>query len=130
MRKEDSRLGDKMPDRRIGRFSDMKAGPSHLSEEWHEMHPNEAMMSEKWVDQKPSAARMSEKFVEQMPSKELGSDKWHSMDQESRKDPYAMFPSAGDRTQPMNKSKSTKPSGAGKVERSNQHTEFGSTREI
>ena len=130
MRHEDSKLGDKMPDRKAVKFGDMKAGASHLSDEWHEMHPSEEVMSGKWDEQHPSAARMSEKWVPLEAAASLFSDQFHSMEQGTRKDPYSMFPSAGDRTQPAPKGKSTKAEGAGKYERSTQHTEFGSTREI
>lgn len=128
--RNDSRLGDKMPDRKAVKFGDMKAGNSTLSEEWHEMHPSNPNMSEKWVDQKPSSPRMSQKWVDLETAGTMFSDKFHAMEQGGRKDPYAMFPSAGDRTEPAPKGKPTKASGAGKYDRSTQHTEFGSTREI
>ena len=130
MRNSDSKLGDKFPDSRNVKWGAMKAGASHLSEEWHDLIPSDPKMSEKWVDQKPSAPQMSEKWTDLETLGSEFSDKWASMEQGGRKDPYSMFPSAGDRTQPAAKGKSTKAEGAGKYERSTQHTEFGSTREI
>lgn len=122
------KLGDRMPDRRSVKWGEMKAGESHLSEEWHDMMPSEPRMSEKWVDQKPSSPLMSEKWVDMEASMPKMSEEWVGIETSSRRDPYAMNPSDGNRSQPfkaMSKEKADN-----KVERKTQHTEMGSTREI
>lgn len=115
-----------MPNRKNVKWGEMKAGESHLSEEWHDMQPSAPKMSEEWIDIEPSKARMSEKWAEfENPSDD---GKWFAMKQEGREDPYVMFPSAGDRTQPFKEMKKQTPDN--KVERKTQHSELGSTREI
>lgn len=126
----DERLGDKMPDRKPVKWGNMKAGESHLSEEWHDMTPSSGHMSEKWVEQHPSVARMSEKWVDIEAGSTDFSDKWHEMKQDRRMDPYAMHSSNGDKDTPFKPMKKEHNEKDGKVERSTQHNEFGSTREI
>lgn len=126
----DERLGDKMPARKTDKFSEMKAGSSHLSEEWHEMEPTSPRMSEKWVEQHPSTGRMSEKWDEfENTSNVMGGAQWDVLKQEKRVDPYAMHHSDGNLKTPFKPMAKQKADG-GKVERSTQHNEFGSTREI
>ena len=117
-----------MPDTKDPKWGAMKAGESHLSEEWHDMNPSSGHMSEKWVDMEHSSGHMSEKWIEMEAGSSDFSDRWHEMKQEGRMDPYAMHPSTGDRTVGMKEMKKEKPEIAS--ERSIQHTEFGSTREI
>lgn len=118
-------IGD-MPNRKNVKWGEMKAGESHLSDEFHDMEPSRGHMSEKWVDIQPSKARMSEKWVDMENPSE--GDKWDVMKQEGRDDPYSMHPSSGEREQPFKPMKKEKPDN--KVERATQHNEFGSTREI
>lgn len=124
----DERLGDKMPGSKPVKWGAMVAGESHLSDEWHEMHPSSPLMSEKWVEQHPSSGTMSDKWVEMEASSTPDSDKWHDMKQEGRMDPYAMHHSAGDRSQSFKKMSKETPDN--KAERKTEHNQFGSTREI
>lgn len=86
-----------MPTHRGGKFSEMRAGSSHLSEEWHDMEASECHSSEKWIEQHPSKGHMSEKWIE-MEAGEAKGNEWHEMKQEGRPDPYSMAPSEGYRT--------------------------------
>lgn len=122
-------MGDKMPDRKNDKFSEMRAGESHLSEEWHDMEPSSGHTSEKWVGMEPSKGRMSEKWDHfSNETNGMGGGKWDNMVNEKRTDPYAMHHSNGDRTVGMKSMKKQTPDN--KDGRAIQHTEFGSTREI
>lgn len=116
-----------MPDTKDPKWGAMKSGKTHMSDEWTPMEPSDPRMSDKWDDMEPSAGHMSDKWVEQETDGE-SNPKWNEMKQERRDDPYAMRPSAGDREIGTVSMKKVKPDN--KVERANQHTEFGSTREI
>ena len=125
---KDERLGDKFPAHHNVKWGAMKAGESHLSEEWHDVKSGESPTTDKWDDMTPSKGHMSERYVEMEAGHAPDSDKWHEMKQEKRMDPYAMHSSDGEREtpfKPMAKEKADN-----KVERPNQHTEFGTTREI
>lgn len=124
----DTRLGDRMPDRRAVKFGDMKAGTPRMSDEWTPMESGDARMSEKWVGQSPSSARMSEKWVE-MEAGEPKGNEWHEMRQDKRMDPYSMAPQETDDKTPFKSMEKSKVD-AGKVRRSTQHDEHGQTREI
>lgn len=113
-----------MPNRKNVKWGEMKAGESHLSDEWHDMDAGHS--KENWDDLTPSKARMSEKWVDMENPSDDG--KWFEMKQEGREDPYAMFPNSGDRKQPFKPMKKETPDN--KVERKTQHSELGSTREI
>ena len=96
MRQHDEKLGSKMPDRRAVKFGDMKPSTQHTSGESEEMHPSEGVMSEKYVE--ISIHRkvfMSEKMggARAIPNS-WAANKWYVMEQEGRRDPYSMFPSA------------------------------------
>lgn len=112
-----------MPNRKNVKWGEMKAGESHLSEEWHDMEAGAS--KENWDTLEPSKPRMSEKWVDMENPSDDG--KWFTMKQEGREDPYAMNSSDGNRTQPFKPMKKEAPDN--KVERKNQHTEFGTTRE-
>lgn len=126
MRQHDERLGDKMPDRRAVKWGDMKAGESTLSNEWHTLDACDPVFSEKWDDQAPSKAKMSEKWVDMENSSE--GNKWDTMKQDTRPDPYAMHHSNGDRGESFKAMKKVTPET--KVVRGNQTTEAGTIREI
>ena len=123
------RLGDKMPGHRPSKWASMVPSESHLSEEWHDMKAGESPTTDKWDDMERSKGHMSEKWEEMEAGTSPETDKWHEMKQERRVDPYAMHSSDGERETPFKPMAKEKADG-GKVERPNQHTEFGTTREI
>ena len=125
---KDSRLGDKMPDRKAVKWGDMRPSAPQMSEEWVDMDASTSPTTDKWDDLKPSKGNMSEKWVDIATSGE-DNPQWNEMKHEKRQDPYSMAPSAGDRGEHFKPMKKEKADG-GKVERSTQHNEFGSTREI
>jgi len=126
---KDNRLGDSFPPRKNVKWGELKHGESHLSNEWHGMSPSTEHTSQKYVEMEPSAGHTSDKWVEQNAGNSPASDKWHEMKHEGRIDPYSMQHSDGDRKEaPM--VKQSKSNMDNKVERSTQHNEFGSTREI
>lgn len=125
----EERLGDKFPGSKNPKWGSMVAGESHLSDEWHNLEHSTPHMSEKWEGMKPSAPQMSEKWVNIETGGTEFSDRWHEMKQEGREDPYSMFPSAGDRTQPFKPMAKIKPDN--RVERKDSTTgESGEHREI
>lgn len=102
-----SKLGDEMPPRRNVKWGSFENNEGHLSDEWHDMTPTSGHMSEKWVEQHPTTGHMSDRWEEVATGGTEFSDKWHELKQDSRRDPYSMAPSEGDREEASMKNQSS-----------------------